>query len=317
MFNKITFIILILLTSTLFASEHSLLKSRLGESYSNGDPYAQEYKDTWPLMRYAVLKKQRGDLYLFDNFRNGVHQLDEGVQKGKWGSVLVDASKIKKVSLMISIFYIEIGGFKYRAGHGQMVFDFHKNGVVTEDGDVGGLVVSYEAFRNKDVPYSAFKGLKKTYHTVAVVSSRRDSFERAAERDDGVELYELELTPEKQKELLEKFFEEAFDRDYLYNSWYHTTRNSCVTNQIRVLNKVLEKKRQIPEWNSLFGIKLFKSLASFLPRRIGRMLEKKDLVKNKELLETKEAVREYARKNYSGDAESNRDKSLFLELYRD
>ena len=115
---------------------------------------------------------------------------------------------------------------------------------------------------------------------------------------------------------------EGMTNDYLYKvlyRTYHTTRNSCITNQITLLNEVLEEERKIDEYHALFGWKVMRTLQSFLPRKILKTFRKHNLVANELLLSCPEGVLQYLEREFPHDSEvlSDDRNRVFDKLYSD
>ena len=276
---------------------------KLGDTFAAGDPFVEKYEGMWPQMRYAVCRERQGDLILIDNFRNGRYEDEEGVTRGKWTSALVDVSKVNRVVFQLNIFHVKMGPMNYKAGHGQMIFEFDEGGIMTPAGEVSGMVFSFEAYRKDDVAYDPLiKGLKKTYRMTLVVSAVRESLRRAAVTDNGVQLFELDLNETERSNLLEAFLAESFDEETLYNTWYHTTRSSCVTNQFRVLNTVLPEEKRFKEYHKIFGINVIRTLGTTFPRRVGRTLLGSGIVKWHQDFECPNGMTDYAEENFGHDA---------------
>ena len=286
-----------------FDGTYESLLSKLGDTFASGDPYVEKYAGMWPQMRYAVCRERQGDLVLLDNFRNGRYEDENGVTRGRWTSALIDVSKVKRVFFQLNIFHVKIGPMDYKAGHGQMIFQFDDGGIMTPAGEVSGMVFSYEAYRKENISYDPIiKGLKKTYRMTLVVSSARESLRRAAVTDNGVQLYELNLNDSERLNLLEAFLAEAFDEETLYNTWYHTTRSSCVTNQFRVLNTVLPEEKRFKEYHKIFGVNVVRTLGTTFPRRVGRTLLGSGIVRWHQNFECPNGMTEFAEENYGQDA---------------
>lgn len=295
---------------------HSNLQSRLGASFQNGqDPYAQEYSNIHPLLRYAELKEQNDDLWMVDNFRMGVH-MGETEEFATWSSALIDTSKVKSATFALGVFDINLGIYNYKAGHAFMIFQFEEGGVLTPQGEVEGMVSSYEAYREKGVNYSFLKGLKDAYENVVVLGSNEDVFTKSASTYSRVFLYPMDLSKEETQAILVKSLQDATNREFLNSEKYHTTRNSCITNQVRIINHVLPDDRDIPEWNTLFGIKIMRSLASIVPRRIGKTLVRLGIASHEIELEGKEEVLEFYETFKKGILpETTNQKAIFKQLY--
>ena len=95
---------------------------------------------------------------------------------------------------------------------------------------------------------------------------------------------------------------------------YHTTRNSCVSNQIRLLNRVLGEGA-ISEWHSIFGIRFFRTLSTIAPHKTGPAFYRLGLVKNHLHLKCPDEELLYVKEAFEGEPEMNRKTALFRALY--
>jgi hypothetical protein len=209
---------------------------------------------------------------------------------------------------MMCVFVIKAGPIKYNAGHAQMVFEFEEGGAVLADRELQGIVSSFEILPKKGVGYDPIgKGMSKYYNNSCTLSSKQFSFLASASRDSRIELYTLDLTREEMVELLKISLREALDKESIKKNKYHTTRNSCVTNQFRILNLFLPEEIRIPEWTKVFGLKILRTFGTIVPRRVGETLKKHGLVKGEEIYECPDEAMQYIKKISQ--------QAIFKELY--
>lgn len=320
MTNTISFLLFLIITILPYCDTpvYQSLQQKLGQTYAGGqDPYAKEYENIHPLLRYTELREKKENLYMVDNFRMGVH-MDGEEEYATWSSALIDTAKVKSATFALGVFDINLGIYNYKAGHAFLIFQFEDGGVLTPRGQVEGIVSSYEAYRENGVKYSFLKGLRDAYENVVVVGSNEDVFTKSATTYSRLFLYPLDLSQSELKAVLEKSLDDATNREFLNSEKYHTTRNSCITNQVRILNHVLPDERDIPEWNTLFGIKIMRSLASIVPRRIGKTLIRLGIASHEIELEGKEEVLEFYDIFKQGIIpEPSSRKAIFEKLYNE
>ncbi|MCJ8346619.1 DUF4105 domain-containing protein [bacterium] len=285
------FFILILLSShTLFSnSVYDSLLQQLGKNFENNqDPYAQEYQNTDELVRFPELLQKDGPYWLIDNYRemrwskkipkDGLKYKFYKHISPKWTSALIDVSKLKKVSLYILNFHVGFGEASFPVGHVQMYYEFEEGGVMTPAGSTNNLVHSFEAYLDYSQDWNPVTGIKDVYESVILLGSYKDSIAKSLTRFDEIKIYELKITEQQKKILLENSLKLALDRKQLKEKFYHTTRNSCATNQITLLNDILPVEQKVKEWRSIFGKRIFRTFGTILPNRISRRLQKKFLI---------------------------------------
>ncbi|MCO4781700.1 MAG: DUF4105 domain-containing protein [Candidatus Cloacimonetes bacterium] len=319
----------VLSISNAIASDYSTLRNDLGKSFRNGgDPYIQEYIKKDPLTRYPELQNQSDNLWMFDNFRSSTLKCRKGdvladgekCKKAKmkinWTSALVDVEKVKKVSLVMTTFNTKIGPVKMQTGHAQMLFEFETGGVMTPEGPVDSLVNSYEGYRDKGTIFNPVKGMMKSYDSIMVLGSLSDVMLKAITIFNGIQVYELNMNKDEMKLALQNTLTISTNREELTKEKYHTTRNSCVTNQIKIINSALTEERKIKEWHSLFGVRTFRTLYSILPGKIPKTLRKAGLMKNEISRIGRERMLEFY-DEYQAQKEIKMQKfSVFNELYQ-
>lgn len=283
----------VLSIGSVIANDYNTLRNDLGKSFRDGgDPYIQEYIKKDPLTRYPELQDQNENLWMFDNFRSSTLKCrkGEGLPDGEtckkakmkinWTSALVNVDKVKKVSLVMTTFNTKIGPVKMQTGHAQMLFEFESGGVMTPEGPVDSLVNSYEGYRDKGTIFNPVKGMMNSYDSIMVLGSFTDVMLKAITIFNGLQVYELDMSRDEMKLALQNTLSISTNREELTKEKYHTTRNSCVTNQIKIINSALSEDRKIKEWHSLFGMRTFRTLYSILPGKIPKTLRKAGLMKN-------------------------------------
>jgi hypothetical protein len=316
------------LTTSAFCGDYEEMLSKLGDAYKNGaDPYVEQYVKKDPLTRFPELIERRDNLWLIDNYRNSV----VGVRKGqvkedgkkakkttmdiKWTSALIDVNKVKKVSFVMTMFNTKIGPKTVETGHAQMCFEFEEGGVMTPNGPIDSIVNSYEGFRDQGTIFNPIKGMFGAYESIFILGSFPDVLMKAVTIFNGLRIYELDLSKEQMVTLLENTLDKSTDLDALGKVKYHTTRSSCVTNQINLLNSVLNEDQHIKEYHTVFGMKLLKTLGSMLPSKIKKTLRKKGLIKSEVTENNRDgilAIYDSVRKEIEQNQKQSR---VFSQLY--
>lgn len=266
----------------------SMLK-QLGTNFLNGqDPYAKDYHNTDELVRFPELVQQNGSYWLIDNYRE-MRWSKEAPSQGlkykfykhitpKWTSALIDISKLKSIRLYILNFRVGFKSVSFPVGHVQLLYEFEDGGVLTPSGPVNNLVHSFEAYLDYAQDWNPITGVKDEYESVIILGSYKDSIAKALTRFDEIKTYELNLTNVQQTQLLHNSLTLAVNREKLAQKYYHTTRNSCATNQITLLNEVLPDNKKIQEWSHIFGKRLFRTFGTILPNRVSKKLKRKSLI---------------------------------------
>jgi len=137
------------------------------------------------------------------------------------------------------------------ASHGMLAFSFNRgNRMAARDGSgkkAQGLVVSMEARLKEGQPYNLLKGFGKNFGVVYQLGTWRDNVQKATRRQGHrLERHKLKLTQEQKDNLL-KVAVDAAVKDRA-GEFYHTTRNSCYGNVVRLINKVVPRKQRIRKW---------------------------------------------------------------------
>lgn len=185
--------------------------------------------------------------------------------------VSVDPNKVKDVYIVIEPFAPE-----WIAGHALSYFEFEDDGKVkTSDGqEKNGLVLSIEARLKEGDTYSLIDGMKDKFLNVYQLGTWDDTVQKCSRRR-GHKLirYKLDLSKEEKKKLLEKTLDESFkDRG---SDYYNTLRNSCYSNQVRIINSILPKERRINEW---LLPQMLKNPGTILPKAAGFTLGSKGII---------------------------------------
>ncbi|MBW7876832.1 MAG: DUF4105 domain-containing protein [Candidatus Cloacimonetes bacterium] len=271
-------------------TREELLQS-LGEAYRDGkDPYAKEYTKKDPLVRFVELKYRDDRHWMIDNFRmtqlvarkGEVGSDGEEVKTHqveiRWTSALIDMSKLKGATWVMTTFNTKVGPIKMQTGHAQLFFEFEPGGVVTPFGEANSIVNSYEGYRDAGTVFNPLLGMMDKYDSIFVMGSFSDVTLKALKVFNGVDLYDLKLSAEEASKILLNSLALATDREELARRKYHTTRNSCVTNQVRLINSGVGADRRIKEWHTLFGKRVMRTLGSIFPSQIPKTLKKSGLM---------------------------------------
>lgn len=159
----------------------------------------------------------------------------------RFSPTTVDPSSIKDV-------YFGLEPFP-GAGHALMVFELDRPITNAQGESDNRLVLSVEARKKEGEEWGALRGLGKNFGLVYQLGSFSDLVHKTCRRQGHrLELRKLNLSQQQKQELVNNALEEALaDRT---GEYYHTTRNSCYSGQLRLLNTVLEPEQQIPmRWN--------------------------------------------------------------------
>ena len=126
--------------------------------------------------------------------------------------------------------------------------------------------------------FNPVKGMLGQYDSIFVMGSFEDVTLKALMVFNGVDIYQLKIDPVALRKLLINSLALATDRMELASKKYNTTRNSCVTNQVRLINSALPESRRIREWHTILGLRIFRTLGSILPSQLPKTLAKHELV---------------------------------------
>lgn len=132
------------------------------------------------------------------------------------------------------------------AGHALMIFEFDPaHPLVNSKGETDTrLVLSIEARKKEGEDWGALVGLQKRFGVVYQLGSFSDAVQKTARLNGHrLELRRLDLSQAQRERLVGNALAEAVkDR---VGEYYHTTRNSCYSGQLRLLNSVLPAGQQI------------------------------------------------------------------------
>lgn len=183
----------------------------------------------------AQLVAQDGARKTYSGFRWGWNE-DPKVENWtpNFQDTTIDTSKLKDVH-----FYVE---HFFPAGHGALVFEFEDGAVKGADGkETNKMVYSIEARKKEGDQWTWQRGLKKTMGMVHQLMTFDDAEQWVTRRQGAsLETRKLKLTPDEKKALLDTCLHEAVqDRT---GEYYHTTRNSCYSSLLKLMNTALPDK---------------------------------------------------------------------------
>lgn len=223
-----------------------------------------------PHQRHAKVLSQEGTGYQVSNVRWGFP--DETQRNPIFRTTRIDPKKVKEI-----YYWSEAMPPEWIAAHGMLAFVMEdETGVQAEDGSqAAGFCLSVEARVREDQKYHVLKGLKRTYSLVYQLSTLRDRLDYSiGTLKRTIHQYRLDLSPEARVQLTKNALEiSGQTRD---DEWYHTSRNSCITNAIKVINTVLEKKRRLRLWTIP---KVLHNVRVTVPKLATRYLEKRKVGK--------------------------------------
>ena len=149
-----------------------------------------------------------------------------------------DLDKLKSVDYIVEPF-----GNWHGPAHTFLTFGFNDNNY---------LAISIEIRKEKGEYFSALKGLFKNYEIMYVFGDEKDLIKlRTNYRKDRVYLYHLNLSQNQQKKLLIDMLNRA-EKLRKKPEFYNTLTNTCMTNVIKHLNKVTDKKLPTLNFKVLF-----------------------------------------------------------------
>ena len=183
----------------------------------------------------AQLVAQDGAQKTYSGFRWGWKE-ESNVENWtpNFQNTTIDTSKLKDIH-----FYVE---HFFPAGHGALVFEFEDGAVVGADGkQTNKMVYSIEARKKEGDEWTWKRGLKKTMGMVHQLMTFDDAEQWVTRRQGAsLETRKLKLTAEEKTAILDTCLKEAVqDRT---GEYYHTTRNSCYSALLKVMNKALPDK---------------------------------------------------------------------------
>lgn len=218
----------------------ALAASTLGPAATAGSPqYLARQKQ-------PVLVESRGDAIVVDQFRWG-HVVTEGSAKRepRFQRTTIRPEQIGEV-----YWWSERFPPKFLAAHGQLAFVMKdETGVVGVDGASDpGFIVSFEARFKQGQIYNPVKGLKRgAYGSIVLATTLRDRIQRSIHfYGHSMDTFRLRLSQDQKVALVRKALEfAARNRD---GEGYHTTRNSCITAAVDILNEVLPEGKRLKKW---------------------------------------------------------------------
>ena len=209
-----------------------------------------------PTTRYAGLAKKHPDGRVeIDGMRWGLEEVGE--KKKDWtprfSRTTLDPNAVKDVYMARAPFMAGIP-----MAHALLVVEFdEKHPMRNANGDEDNrLVLSVEAKMHEGERWEAMRGFKGDFPVVFQLGSFTDGVQRACRRlGTGIQMYKLNLDDDQKKQLLQNALDVSLtDPD----APYHTTRNSCYSNVIDLVNSVVPSEQQIPKRSEWFAYLLQK-----------------------------------------------------------
>lgn len=200
--------------------------SRAKDVYSDARPWDNQFS-------MAKLISRDGDKVRLSGIRWGY---DENGAPANWTTRVkdteIDTGKLTDV-------YVGMEPM-LNVGHSTLIFEFSEP-IKTLDGkdQDNRLVLSVEALRKEGQPYKPWYGFGKDFGLVYQMGSFSDRVQHTARKvGRSQELRRLNLTSEQKSDLLELALTESLkDRT---GDYYHTTRDSCYSGTIKLLDQVVE-----------------------------------------------------------------------------
>jgi hypothetical protein len=196
-------------------------------------------------LRQPLLVSEAPDAFVMDDIRWGWEDIGEPRLVPTFRQVTIDPTRVAEV-----FWWSESFRPKWIAAHGQFAFVMDgPDAVRTEQGETDvGFVFSVQPFFREGERFEVLKGFgSESYPILHLVTSLRDRVQRASViYKQEIDAYRLYLDPEQRVELARLCLRSsAKERP---EARYHTTRRSCVTEAVRLLNKVLPEDQRIPLW---------------------------------------------------------------------
>jgi hypothetical protein len=154
-----------------------------------------------------------------------------------WATATYALDRINQVYLVQKPFFP-----KRLFSHYLMLFTFKDGGIKSATGETSrGLVVSVEAYRQIGTSFSVLRGFQKHFAISWIMASFENYFsEGCTVEKETMFAQRVRATDEQKKSLFRAAMElGAYPRQ---GEFYHVITNSCITNQMIVLNKVFQEK---------------------------------------------------------------------------
>lgn len=246
-------------------------KPSMMEKIKSGMTSTEKLPPYQKIQRPAELieKTKDGKLHV-RNFRWGFKEKPGKDPEPIFKDTMVDPSKIKNVYMVLEPFAPE-----WIAGHSMMCYEFEPGGIAAKDGSTDDkFIMSVEARLREGQKYSLIDGFKKTFKNVFQLGTWKDSVQKRG-RLQGHKLMRFPLKlDQKQKEQLVRntIGESCRPHD---DKYYHTTRNNCYGNQLKLLNTVLPPEKKVSEW---LIPKVIRNPFASIPKGMGMALARNDLL---------------------------------------
>ncbi|MBX3169873.1 MAG: DUF4105 domain-containing protein [Candidatus Eremiobacteraeota bacterium] len=215
-----------------------------------------EIKGWDPTTRYAGLAKRHLDGRVeIDGVRWGLEEVSQSKKEWtpRFSRTTIDTNAVKDVYLARAPFMAGIP-----MAHALLIVEFdEKRPMRNANGDEDNrLVLSVEAKMHEGERWDAMRGFKGDFPVVFQLGSFTDGVQRACRRlGTGIQMYKLKLDDQQKKMLLENSLDVSLARP---DAPYHTTRNSCYSNVIDLVNSVVPRQQQIPKRSEWFAYLLQK-----------------------------------------------------------
>ena len=194
----------------------------------------------------SLVEKDDSGRYVLDGVRWDYDEVKPGDWQAGFDRVEVNTSKIKDVSVGIVPF------MKDKMAHSILVFEFEEgHGIKNSKGETQDkLVLSVDARMRVGEKWSVSRGLKREMPLVYQLDSFSARVKRGCEHlGDKLILHKLDLDQNEKKALITN----SLDAAVTPKENYHSTRNSCWTNAIDLINKSVDSGQQIRKKSRLTG----------------------------------------------------------------
>lgn len=219
---------------------------RLGEG-PGGTPEAEE--DTRPFVRrqrQTRLVSEQDDAMVIEEFRWGFADQGEPRLVPTFQTTTVHPARIAEV-----FFWAESFAPKWLTAHGQLAFLMDgPGGVVGADGrEADGFIYSVEGHFREGQTYSPLRGLRarSEYGIIHILTTLRDRLQQAhVLYNHSMDVYRLKLSQAQKEDLVRRALRSsATPRP---DERYHTTRKSCVSESLKLVNQVLPEHERVRMW---------------------------------------------------------------------